>query len=620
MIAAALVACGRAPPAPDAAPATAPAAPPTARTLTDADLRADRDAARHPGDGGGRLVDVVAPGPLPVGSPIEIALTYEAGPQGVAAGGSVQLVASGFWGWTPPQDAAPGAPGYTLLEAPDGVALETRAAAGTLFATVRGRPLAAGERIRFVYGAGGTARADRFAETAPALFVGVDADGDGIRALLADEVVVTTTPGPCTAVLATVPSAIAPGDDATLRLAAVDAVGNGPCPLDGEVSLDLPPFLAGPRSARLVGGLAAVPLVATGDGIGAIGATVGAHATRSNPVVSRAGAAPIRWADLQIHTALSDGSGDPRDVLAYARDVAGLDVAAITDHDRWGFRPLDADPAGRARIRAAVAEAARPGFVPLAGYEWTSWIWGHRHVLFFGPDEPWPSSLAAGTDTPAGLFAALRGRDVVVIPHHVAGGPVALDWSVGLDPLEPVVEVVSVHGQSVHASLPNPVWDPVPGAFAEPRLAAGDTFGMVGGTDGHDGHPGLSHLAGGSGGLTALVGADLTPAGVAAALRARATYATNGVRPIVRLDVDGTPIGGERPAGEATATVRVIGTAPIETIELWSRGGPVGSRSGDGGAVLHAAIPVSLPPGELLWLRVFQADGGMAFTSPIAFR
>jgi len=611
-----LAGCGQpSGPGPTPAPVVVEApAHPTARTATDRDLRADRDAVRHPGDGGGHLVLAPPPPPLPVGSPVSLEVTWEAGPEGVALGGSVQLVVTGFWGWSPPQDTDPEGPGFTRVEGPEGVVFETHHGAGTLFATVGGRPIAAGERVHFGY----TGLADRFAERASALFVGIDADGDGVRALVPGEVVVTTVPGPCAGLVATVPSAVQPGDPVSLRVAAVDAVGNGPCtPAATKLHLTLPPSLSGPVEVPF-DGLVTVPLVARADGIGVIGVATTEATGRSNPFVVREGAVPIRWADLQIHTSLSDGTGDPADVLAYARDVAALDVAALTDHDHWGFRALDTDPAGRARVRDAVTATATPGFVPLVGMEWTSWIWGHRHVLFFGPDEPWPSSLDDATDTPAELFTALRGRDVVVIPHHVAGGPVALDWSVGLDALEPVVEVVSVHGQSADPALPHGVWDPVPAAFAEPQLAAGRSFGMVGSTDGHDGHPGLAHLAGGGNGLTALVGAEATPAGVAAALRARATYATNGPRIIVRFDVDGTPMGGHRPAGDATAQVRVIGTAPIGRVELLSRQGPVGSRQG-AGEVFFDTFPVSLAPGDLVYVRVLQEDGGLAWTSPVFF-
>lgn len=554
----------------------------------------------------------MSPPPVPAGSPLELAVTWEAGPHGVEVGGAVHFVVSGFWGWSPPQTTEPGAPGYTEVTAPEGVGVVARTGAGTLFATVRDRRIEPGERVTFRW----SGLADRFAERAPAVFVGVDADGDGVRALVPGALEVTTLPGACAQLAVTGPSAVAPGDAVALRVAALDAVGNGPCALDADLALELPSWLDGPRRARVQGGLALVPLTARAEGLGVVLATAGGLAGRSNPLMARAGAQRPLWADLQIHTARSDGSGAPADVLAYARDVAGLDVAALTDHDHWGFRPLDGDPGTRRELREAASAATGGGFVAVPGMEWTSWLHGHRHLLFFGPDEPWPSSLADATDTPAELFAALRGRDVVAVPHHVAGGPVALDWSPGLDPLEVAVEVASVHGQSADPSLPSPVWDPVPGAFAEAHLREGPTFGLVASTDGHDGHPGLSQLAGGGGGLTALVGAEPTPEGVARALRERRTYATTGQRPIVRFDVGGTPIGGRRPAGDTTATVRVVAPAPVTEVEVFTRGGLAASRAGQG-EVLFAELPLSLSPGDLVYLRVHLADGGLVWTSPI---
>ncbi len=49
------------------------------------------------------------------------------------------------------------------------------------------------------------------------------------------------------------PSAVAPGDAVTLRVAALDAVGNGPCALDADLALELPAWLDGPRRARVTG-------------------------------------------------------------------------------------------------------------------------------------------------------------------------------------------------------------------------------------------------------------------------------------------------------------------------------------------------------------------------------
>jgi hypothetical protein len=340
----------------------------------------------------------------------------------------------------------------------------------------------------------------------------------------------------------------------------------------------------------------------------------------SNPMVVREGVVPILWADLQIHTALSDGSATPEQSHRYAREVAALDVAAVTDHDHWGMRFLDADPAGRARIAAATEAANVPGsFVALHGYEWTSWIHGHRHVLGFDGPIPWWSSLDPATDAPDELAAAANGLAVLIVRHHPAGGPVAVDWSFPVDPvLEPVVEIASVHGQSESPELPGPIYGAVRSAFADVQLAKGARFGLVGSTDGHDGHPGLSQLAGGQGGLTALEGAEPTRASVYAALQARRVYATNGPRIVLRVTVAGRPMGSVVPAGPVEVEVRVVGTAPIDRIELVGRAGVVGSRRGEG-SVLFGTFPLTPTDGDLVYVRVVQTDGGLAWSSPVFF-
>ena len=87
--------------------------------------------------------------------------------------------------------------------------------------------------------------------------------------------------------------------------------------------------------------------------------------------------------------------------MSYARDVAGLDAVSLTDHDHFGMRKLDAAPELWSAIQAAAERAHEPErFVTIQGYEWTSWIHGHRHVLYFeeGGALPLFSSLDEGHD------------------------------------------------------------------------------------------------------------------------------------------------------------------------------------------------------------------------------
>ena len=91
-----------------------------------------------------------------VSTPARFTLIYEAGPYGVASGGSVFLQVSPFWGWSTPQVELSDAPGYTIVrsDAPD-VVLEARTLDEQLLGIENaGRPLAPGERIFIDYGAG----------------------------------------------------------------------------------------------------------------------------------------------------------------------------------------------------------------------------------------------------------------------------------------------------------------------------------------------------------------------------------------------------------------------------------------------------------------------------------
>ena len=124
-------------PSPPEAPPTS-GLPETANVITWKEMVADRDAVRHAGDGGGRVVAVSLPPPVEVGSAVELVGELIVGPMGIREGGAIQLVPTPFWGWSPPQADREGADGYTTLEAPVGVTLDAQGSGGMLTATVRG--------------------------------------------------------------------------------------------------------------------------------------------------------------------------------------------------------------------------------------------------------------------------------------------------------------------------------------------------------------------------------------------------------------------------------------------------------------------------------------------------
>ncbi|MHC4378547.1 MAG: DUF3604 domain-containing protein, partial [Planctomycetota bacterium] len=345
----------------------------------------------------------------------------------------------------------------------------------------------------------------------------------------------------------------------------------------------------------------------------------------SNPL--RVSSAPrLLWLDLHGHSSLSDGTGSPEDYFDYARHVARLDVAALTDHDHWGFRPLDRNPDLWERIRATTADAQAPGeFLALHGFEWTSWIYGHRHVVHFDLAGPLFSSLDERFDEPPELWSALAEWPALSIPHHPAGGPVALDWSFEPPPaIEPLAEVVSVHGSSADAGDPRRIYSSVPGHYVYDALSAGRVYGLIGSGDSHDGHPGLPQLAGPCGGLAAVLCEELSGDAVLAALRDRHTYATTGARIVLRGNLAGQPMGSRvarESSGEAPNLIfEVVGTAPLESLDLLGPDGVLASIAGEGQTELRGVLP--LPPEfaeAWLSLRVVQADGERAWGSPFRF-
>ncbi len=625
VLAVGVLACRDTPPTTPAAETRSPNAQPEVVQA----LREDLERPRHPADGGGRAWLDGVPGHVGAGDSGMWTLLYEAGPEGIAAGGMVFLQVSPFWGWSTPQVAAEDAPGYTAVSTEaEGVVLEAETLGQQLLGIrVEGRPLAPGERIRIVYGAGPPgARADRYAERESRFWISVDGDGDGVRRLLPDSPAVAIGPGPPARMVLTLPSVARPGEVLPLTLAVLDAAGNAWPVVEGELALAATGGASLPASVALSPedrGRVVVEVTAAAEGTVSVEAHGPSTLTGvSNPLVVSPTLPRVYWGDLHGHSGLSDGTGTPEDYYRYARDIAALDVAALTDHDHWGMETLSESPDLWEGIGETTQAFHEPGrFVTLLGYEWTSWLHGHRHVLYFTDEGRVLSSVDPEFENPLQLWDALRGQPALTVAHHTAGGPIATNWEIPPDPeLEPVTEVSSVHGSSEAPDSPRVIYQPVEGHFARDALDRGYRLGFVGSGDGHDGHPGLSHLASPNGGLVAILADELTRAGVLEALRSRRVYATNGPRIVLHVTLDGAPIGSSVEGGDGPPRVlEVTAVAPdvLERIDLVRTGSIVHTVPGTGSRELHVMAPIAdLARGEYLYVRAVQTDGGAAWSSP----
>jgi len=247
-------------------------------------------------------------------------------------------------------------------------------------------------------------------------------------------------------------------------------------------------------------------------------------------------------------------------------------------------------------------------------------------VLWFGDEGAVVDSVAEESDSPQELWAALdaQGATALSFAHHPAGGPIAVNWDVAPDPrYEPVTEIVSVHGSSEAADSPGPIYDPVPGHTVRDALDRGYRLGFVGSGDSHDGHPGSYLPDPVLGGMAAILAEERTREAVLAALRARRCYATNGPRILLRVALGPVPMGGVLGAapGEArseTLFVRAVGVAPLASVELVRSGRVVDGLALEGQLEVAVQREIEdLQPGEYVYARVVQQDGGAAWSSPI---
>ena len=295
------------------------------------------------------------------------------------------------------------------------------------------------------------------------------------------------------------------------------------------------------------------------------------------------------WSDMHGQSGESIGTGTAREYFLFARDKSFVDIAG---HQANDFQVTDAfwD-----EINALAAEFDRPGeFLCLPGYEWSgnTGLGGDHNIWYRTEGRPiYRSSRALINDKTRpdsdchdvkDLFAALKGEDVLVVPH--VGGRFA-DVSYAHDAtLEPSVEV--------HSSWGTFDW------IVHDSLKLGYRFGIVAGSDGHKGRPGASYPGdakfGSYGGLTCHLLPELTRDALFEAFRRRHHYATSGVRVYLTAGMTfdqpsriyrrnpefapddfttarGAMIGDivETPCNSARFDLDVLAHSPIERIELY---------------------------------------------------
>ena len=393
------------------------------------------------------------------------------------------------------------------------------------------------------------------------------------------------TPGEAESVRILVPSGVEPGESFDVLIVSLDRFDNASATRyedvtlvrsDGEVVAEGLSFT----------GTARVPVAINEEGV----YRFGMGEVVSSAVRVREGRRGPYWGDIHIHSRIShDAQG--ADPYGYARDVSGLDFAAVCDH--WD----SIGPEGYRQKTDWANAAHEPGrFVTIFADERNPREWTGHHNMYFLTEAVFLKHAAL--DDRRGFLNPHNpdptppdAREVMVAPHHTGilfgdfapgrgGNAVDLD-AVDDHGLRPFMEIYSHHGQSENYAPQhalayefNRMRNPerrsntsAPGPhYAQDYWIAGRQLGVIASSDEHSGQGGRRH-----GGVAVVFADGLTREGVFEAVRLRRSYATTGERILVDFTVDGVELGQEvrRKLGtELPIRLRVWATELLLRVEV----------------------------------------------------
>ena len=590
-----------------------------------------------------------------VGQKSNLSVEYAAAPPGLPIGAQLALVIPSVE-WGVPQTQNPMAPCLVkvrrsddrpaqLMAVPEGFGLTPSRTGQVVLAKIVKAPLAPGAKLRFDLFA---FQVQKIAGDAPFPIL-VDPSGTGHFAQVAGDATVRVRGGKSVFVRTRLPYFGKPGEVVEGHIVPLDKFGNlaGSFPeiynlkIEGDAKPEIQQVKAGPD------GLTAFSLHVGQSGVIHVKEESNPETGgSSNPLVVSDETPEWNFymGDAHSHTGVSDGyiSSDAEASFKYARDIALLDFAGVTDHAEaiWGDAPANAQWGKAAQI---TRQSNAPGkFVTLPGFEWTGNFPfdqlypigpGHLTVLRLD-DEVHPVRADAeqkGGDTEA-LIKSQKQYGGQIFFHHSAVQWGHADFDDPITAHTNVIEIYSSHGCSL---LPEcqPSIGPYsnPGWTVQAALARGYELGFVASTDNHQGRPGTVSFPGNerlsmdAGGRTMVLAKELTREAVLDAYAQRRTYATNGAQILLWFSAGDAPMGCQLPvSSKPLLKARAVTQDPAEVMELvrYQPGDPIPfpvlmSVQPSSTYELNLSYQVAAPGPALYYVHVREKGGGEAWSSPI---
>lgn len=342
----------------------------------------------------------------------------------------------------------------------------------------------------------------------------------------------------------------------------------------------------------------------------------------------------VYFGEMHGHTNLSDATPDIDDYFKTARDEAGLDFCAISDHDHGGVGGNELWEEKWDIIQKKVQQYHEDNkFITLLAYERDSHPWYDNMVLYYkGAKGEMVRGEVDGEINKEELCALLKRDDIIAVPHTTSYLHSGCDFkSICIELMTPLVEVYSRWGTSEYFGNPNPCRIETDGGFWRDALEKGARMGCIGGSDDHHGYPGLfipfetehPNLRYRNPGLTAVIAKELSRQAIFDALKARRCYALSGARIYIDFRINDSLMGSEIKADcstERRVYFFVRGETALKTLTVIKNGRDymvfhINDESSDY-EELFFDYPTDRKT-DYYYLRVEQMDGRMAWTSPI---
>ena len=487
-----------------------------------------------------------------------------------------------------------------------------------LIAKVTKSALTPGEQVRFVLGANGKGVfVQTTTEQTAEFHITTDGDADGVFMGIKHQPIVAIVANVAHHLVASVPATIIKNEPFEMRLRAEDEYFNLATSYNGEVTVNGPLGQPIAHDIPLSQGVARLEVTVKESGPQRFRLNDGMLTGRSNPARSfdKPPEYSIFWGDLHGHTSLSDGLGDTADdYYIFARDIAYLDVCALTDHGaaHWDEQIV------------AVQEFYDPGkFVTLLALEGGGKD-GHM-LLFFRDDDEEPISAWPNThDEYVKHVIEQYGTDgrLITGPAHFTGPSNGKTFPFGTfdERIMRFVELYSMKGASEYPMNPRPVGNGQ-GAkedFVQSAYAKGLQFGVIGTSDNHDSHPGRNVATGFPGGLVAFYAKELTREAIWDAFWNYRVYATSFDRIYVEFTVNGQIMGSNlETAGQSLIEYYVVGAE--DDLEVFLiRNNTVIRKDSSSTGHLQVSYKDDTPVGNnFYYIRVVQNNGERAWSTPV---